>query len=101
LSRAVRATAPKVRLNTKLGSHTILSRRRPHGAAQIRRGLLAEQAMPWARRNPPLRFGAARSVSSHAFDVGRDVGPAKSGFRPTKLRHNHPRWAVPRSILAL
>ncbi len=39
---------------------------------------------PSARRDPPpLRFGAARPHTASRQRVGRDVGFAKSGFRPT------------------
>jgi hypothetical protein len=55
-----------------------------HGAAQIRRDPPKELAIPSARRDPPpLRFGAACSTSLPRLAVGRDVGFAKSGFRPT------------------
>jgi hypothetical protein len=36
-----------------------------------------------ARDPPPLRFGAARSCGVSSLVVSRDVGLAKSGFRPT------------------
>jgi hypothetical protein len=37
-----------------------------------------------ARRDPPpLRFGAALSCFVSRLEIGRDVGLAKSGFRPT------------------
>jgi hypothetical protein len=39
-----------------------------------------------ARRDPPpLRFGAALSCVVSRLEMGRDVGLAKSGFRPTRL----------------
>jgi hypothetical protein len=73
LSRSVRVASIEGCMRTELGIEAHLGQCRPHGAAQIRRGLLVEQAMPWVRRD----------------------------FRPTNSTAHHPRWAVPRSILAL
>jgi hypothetical protein len=40
--------------------------------------------IPWAGRDPPpLRFGAAWSASCQTPEIGRDVGLAKSGLRPS------------------
>jgi hypothetical protein len=55
----------------------------PARMAQIRRDSASEVVSASPRRDPPpLRFGAAvfRVVSRRR--VGRDVGFAKSGFRP-------------------
>jgi hypothetical protein len=44
------------------------------------------QAETGARRvPPPLRFGAALLCIVSGLASGRDVGLAKSGFRPTSL----------------
>jgi hypothetical protein len=48
-----------------------------------------------SRDQPPLRFGAALFCVVSRLEVGRDVGLAKSGFRPTSAglspvrRHAH------------
>jgi hypothetical protein len=54
--------------------------------AQIRREWTLGETASSARRDPPpLRFGAARFCMVADREVGRDVGFAKSGFRPTDL----------------
>jgi hypothetical protein len=59
-----------------------------------------EPAKNSARRvPPPLRFGAALVyVLIHHKPAGRDVGLAKSGFRPTALHHSNPSLAASERI---
>jgi hypothetical protein len=46
--------------------------------------LFGRATVSWARRvPPPLRFGAALLCIVSGLETGRDVGLAKSGFRPT------------------
>ena len=57
-----------------------------------------------ARRDPPpLRFGTARSCIVSSIEVGRDVGLAKSGLRPTihglRLAIGYSRSALPHKLL--
>jgi hypothetical protein len=58
-------------------------------------------AKPWGRNHrrraetrrhpPPLRYGAAPlCIVSHTLKLGRDVGLAKSGFRPTSPKKIQP-----------
>ena len=55
-------------------------------AAQIRRWLTLELTPSRARRDPPsLRFVAAVVYMCERQQVGRDVGVAESGFRPTVM----------------
>ena len=71
----------------------ILHRWHAHGTAQNRRVQVQELATHAARRvPPPLRFGAALVyVLIYHKPAGRDVGLAKSGFRPTAPRALHDR----------
>jgi hypothetical protein len=56
----------------------------PARTAQIRRDPASEVVSVSPRRDPPpLRFGAALSCVVSRLEMGRDVGLAKSGFRPT------------------
>jgi hypothetical protein len=57
---------------------------KPARMAQIRRDPASEVVSVSPRRDPPpLRFGAALSCFVSRLEIGRDVGLAKSGFRPT------------------
>jgi hypothetical protein len=56
----------------------------PARMAQIRRDPASEVVSVSPRRDPPpLRFGAALSRVVSRLEMGRDVGLAKSGLRPT------------------
>jgi hypothetical protein len=56
----------------------------PARMAQIRRDPASEVVSVSPRRDPPpLRFGAALSWVVSRLEIGREVGLAKSGFRPT------------------
>jgi hypothetical protein len=67
------------------GRTTIISwAMQPARMAQIRRDPACDVASLSPRRDPPpLRFGAALSCVVSRLEMGRDVGLAKSGFRPT------------------
>jgi hypothetical protein len=60
----------------------------PARMAQIRRDPSERDSIrfPRAETRPPLRFGAALSCVVSRLEMGREVGLAKSGFRPTGSR---------------
>jgi hypothetical protein len=66
----------------------------PARMAQIRRDRASEVVSLSPRRDPPpLRFGAALACFVSRVETGRDVGLAKSGFRPTGIG-----WRTPSGL---
>jgi hypothetical protein len=85
LSRAVQVAAPRCSRCRRAECLRIVGVGQIHGTAQNRRGQSERAIISRARRvPPPLRLGAALVyVLIHRKPAGRDVGLAKSGFRPT------------------
>jgi hypothetical protein len=84
-----RATTSSGSESPTLGSREFcVDRTRTHGSNPARSSRRGGFRCP-RRDPPPLRFGAALSCVVSRLETGRDVGLAKSGFRPTGPRIVH------------